>query len=295
MFPRVWDSKHLITASKGYISCVYSGQDTESDSTNAITNNYKNVWPGYTFGDIMRRAFGANCVAIWLSTLSNVNKDQIMVTGHSRYGKQALLAAAMSDYIKGSAPNAGGTYGENPIRYTTNKYNTETTNSMTNKDWPTYNLRYFVGRESKLPVDMNSLEALIAPNPLIIGIAVNDIGGNPWGVEQAYQTTKKLYNFLGVPDKVLLRAHWGGHNFADADLIAYLDFFDYALGRTSTKPSYPLFYDYTFEKWKQKSGENINPLNYPEKSLNDLLKDDSGKSITTTGAWESKKIKIIEP
>ncbi|MEO9050816.1 MAG: alpha/beta fold hydrolase, partial [Ginsengibacter sp.] len=46
------------------------------------------------------------------------------------------------------------------------------------------------------------------------------------------------------------------------DAENYLDFFDYIFGRSKIAPENKLFYDYSFEKWKQKSGESIDPMKF---------------------------------
>ena len=76
-------------------------------------------------------------------------------------------------------------------------------------------LRFFYGRENKLPVDHNMFMALIAPRGLMLSTAINEGAGNPWGIEQAYfLQVSKVYKFL-APKTTLLYAY-------GMDYIVYL-------------------------------------------------------------------------
>jgi len=74
----------------------------------------------------------------------------------------------------------------------------------------------------------------------------------------------------------------------------YLDFFDYAFGRSDHKPENRLFYDYSFEKWLALSGEHVDLSDFPEQSPANLLQIKPGEKITSASGWKSKKAKIRE-
>lgn len=52
-------------------------------------------YPEYDWATLSVWAWGYSRVVDYLVTLENVDKDKIVVTGHSRGGKTALLAGAM--------------------------------------------------------------------------------------------------------------------------------------------------------------------------------------------------------
>ena len=58
----------------------------------------------------------------------------------------------------------------------------------------------------------------------------------------------------------------------------YLDFFDYVFKRGGHKPRTSFVYDYSFEKWREISGEKINPQDYSVRNLDNLRTD-----LKTTG------------
>src|SRR5690606_19463839 len=215
--------------------------------------------------------------------------------GLSRNGKQALWAAAHDERIKAVVPISGGTGGENPFRYTADKYNNETMELLTRfaPHWFHPRLRFFVGRENKLPVDQNSLMAMIAPRGLMLTSSITETAGNPWGIEQAYLSAKKVYDFLGVGDHIAIDLRQGLHAPSPSDMEKYVDFFDYVFGRGKIKPDNKLYYNYSFSKWKKLSGEEIDPFKYKIKGIKDLLEDNEQNNIVDVNGWEKKRDEII--
>ncbi len=279
---------------RGYIGCRYSATDPKYGYPDDSEEYEKIWWPDYDFSTLMRWGWAASRAVDYLYTLENVNKDQIALTGLSRNGKQALMGAAFDERIKAVIPISGGTGSEDPFRYTNEKYDNESIAEITRNFpyWLHPRLRFFVGRENKLTVDQNLLMALVAPRGLMLTSSVFEDQGNPWGIEQAYLSAKKAYDFLGAGDKIAIDLRYGLHSPAARDIERYLDFFDYVFGRGGIKPENKLFYNYSFSKWLGLSGEDTDPLDYPEKGMADLLKDQEGKIINNTADWQEKADKI---
>ena len=61
-------------------------------------------------------------------------------------------------------------------------------------------LRFFAGREDRLPFDANLLVALIAPRACLMQYALNDEVSNTWGSEQTYHSALRAYQLLGRPE-----------------------------------------------------------------------------------------------
>lgn len=275
---------------RGYIGCRFTATDPKYGYPDDSEGYEKLYWPQYDFSAIMRWGWAASRAIDYLHTLDNVNKDHIALTGLSRNGKMALWAAAYDERIKAVVPISGGTGGEDPFRYTTDKYFNETMPLLTwaRPHWLHPRLRLFTGWESKMPVDENSLMALIAPRGLMITSAITESAGNPWGIEQAYLSARTAYEFLGAEDKIALDLRWGLHSPAYRDMERYLDFFDYVFGRGNIKPGNELVYDYSFRKWLGLSREMIDPNSFPEKGIDDILTDINGKNIRNTEGWKEK-------
>jgi len=249
-----------IAVRRGYIGCVYAGADDKDD-----TKNFDALYPEYSFSKLMKRAWASSRAVDYLYTLPQVDTLRIGITGHSRNGKQSLLAGAFDERIKAVVSSSGGTGGENPFRYTDDPYDNENIDDITKNfpDWFHPNLRLFIGKEDKLPVDQNSLISLIAPRGLLLSSAITETEGGPWGIEQAYESAKEVYRFLNAGDKLGILFRNGRHGTSARDIENYIDFFDFVFGRSIRAPENKLYYDYSFQKWVNQSGEHINPLDFP--------------------------------
>ena len=292
VFLTQWNHREwaMVAVRRGYIGCVYAGADAKDD-----TEQYSEIWAGeYDFTRLMRRAFGAYRAIDYLYTLPYVAKDKIGITGHSRNGKLSLMAAAFDERIAACIPSSGGTGAEVPWRYNSINYDIEDISWLSTAvpAWLHPRLRFFIGREHKLPVDQNSFMALIAPRGLMLSTAINEGASNPWGIEQAYHATKKVYKFLGQENNLAIRSRYGEHSVSARDMEDYIDFFDYVFKRSDHKPESKLFYKYSFEGWAQQSGEKINPQDFSRKGLDDLDIDAANNKITTVGDWERKRADI---
>jgi pimeloyl-ACP methyl ester carboxylesterase len=250
-----------VAVRRGYIGCVYAGADSKDD-----TKNYGRVYPDYSFATLMKRAWGASRVIDYLYTLPMVDTNSIALAGHSRNGKQSLMAAAFDGRIKAVISSSGGTGGEMTFRFSDDRFDSESIEEITHNfpDWFSPRLNLFTGREQKLPVDQNSLMSLIAPRGLMIVSAITEDQGNPWGVEQSYKSVQTVYHFLHADSNIAILIRRGRHQHAAREIEDYLDFSDYIFGRSDKGPENRLYYNYSFDKWKKLSGENIDPLDFPK-------------------------------
>lgn len=276
-----------VAVRRGYVGCIYAGADSKDD-----TEDYSEIWAGkYDFTRLMRRAYGASRAVDYLYTLPFVDREKIGITGHSRNGKQSLIAAAFDQRITACIPSSGGTGAEMPWRYCSINYDIEDIALLAcaQPSWLHPRLRFFIGREDKLPVDQNSFMALIAPRGLMLSTAINEGASNPWGMEQAYHASQKVYKFLEASDRLAIRSRYGLHSVSARDMEEYIDFFDYVFDRSDRKPENRLLYKYSFDDWRKRSGEQVDPEKYPAKGMDDLEKSAAaGEKITTVAEWERK-------
>ena len=280
-----------IAVRRGYMGVVYAGADAKDD-----TEAYMNLYPDDDWSTLMRRAWGAHRAVDYLYTLPSVDTSKIAITGHSRNGKQSLLAAAFDDRITAVISSSGGTGGEFPYRFTDEQHANESIEYLNARrtHWFHPRIRFYTGREHKLPIDQNSLMALIAPNALLLSSSIREGGGgDPWAIEQMYVSLTNVYQFLGVPDKLGIRFRDGGHAVAARDIEAYMDWLDIQFGRKDLPWDNKLYYDYTFEKWKTLSQEQINPDDFPAVTAN-ILTNRRGGEIRTLTEWTHKKEEIKE-
>lgn len=279
-----------IAVKRGYIGLVYAGADAKDD-----TRQYLALYPEHDWTTLMTRAWGAQRAIDYLYTLDEVDKSKIAIAGHSRNAKQSLLAAAFDDRITAVISSSGGTGAEVPYRYTDGTHNNESIDYLASRrtHWLHPRLRFYWGREHKLPIDQNSLMALIAPNALLLSSSIREWAGDPWAIEQLYNSLSEVYRFLGVPDKLGIRLRDGEHAVEARDLEAFMDWLDIQFKRKNIPWKNKLFYGYSFNKWKSLSKEKIDLRSFPDISPNQrLLTKSAGKKIRTVNEWKQKKAGI---
>lgn len=245
----------------------------------------------------MTRAWGAHRAVDYLYTVDKVDELKIAIAGHSRNGKQSLLAAAFDERITAVISSSGGTGGEFPYRYTDDRHNNESIEFLFSRrtHWGHPRIRFYAGREHKLPIDQNSLMALIAPNSLLLSSSIREGGGDPWAIEQLYLSLSKTYDFLGAQEKIGVYLRDGVHAVSERDIEAFVDWLDIQFKRKDLPWENEVFYNYSFSKWKTLSGENFDPKNFPVNSgIGNVFKTGKGKKRITKKDWDRKKVIIQE-
>lgn len=219
---------------RGYIGCIYFAADPLYGSPDD-SDGFVEVYPEYDFSVVGRWAWAAMRAVDYLYTLPEVNRAQIGISGHSRNGKQALVAAAFDERITAAIPSSGNTGEGNPWRFTTDPFVNESLEQITSNfpGWFHPRLRFFAGREHKLPVDQNLLMAMVAPRGLLMASAYSEGQGAPWGFEQAFRSVQTVYRFLDAEQKLGLSLRPGEHATTAEDIEQYVDFFDTVFGRSS--------------------------------------------------------------
>lgn len=262
-----WTHRHWgqLAVRRGYIACIYAGADSKDD-----TQAYQALYPEYDFTALMRRAWGASRVVDYLQTRKEVNAKQIAITGHSRNGKQSLWAGAFDDRISAVISSSCGTGGVTPYRFTDPQYYTQTLDNIAANaaHWFQPRLRFFFGREDKLPIDQNLLLSLIAPRHLLLHSSIIEQQLSPWATEQTYQSVKKVYNFLDASSNVGVFPRYGEHAVTTRDLEKCIDFLDQKFGRSKEVWQNELYYEFDWNTWSEAQQSQLSNLNkLPKVSL----------------------------
>jgi len=276
-------------ARRGYAVCSF-------DRVDAFMA--KDVYTGYDCNQLVWWAYAAGRCIDHLYTLNEVDRSRIAVVGHSRGGKTALIAAALDERIAAAiASHPGAGSGQvAPWRYLGEKFGGETLESST-LSFPYWNhprLRFFAGRENKLPFDSHFMMSLVAPRALLVTQGDADDVGECWGAQQAYLASMKVYELLGHPERLNITFHSGGHALSDGALEAYVDWLDMQFGRKPFHFAEELMYTYTFDRWREVTGERVRVSGFPERGLDDLRVAHDGGLIQTREAWETKRSAIRE-
>jgi hypothetical protein len=182
--------------SAGVIGLVNKGQPRTPDDWGALR-----AW-----------AWGASRAFDYLSTDSTVDAKRIGVEGVSRYGKAALLTAALDQrfatVLVGSSGKGGATllrrnYGEAVASLATGEYYWMAGNFLK------YDAAKLVSgakplNAGDLPVDSHELIALVAPRPVFLSYGIPERGDAHWldhqGSFMAGVAAGPVYALLGVKD-----------------------------------------------------------------------------------------------
>jgi hypothetical protein len=202
------------------------------------------------WGALSAWAWGASRVLDYFETDKSVDAKQAGIEGHSRYGKAALLAAALDPRWAIVFPSCSGEGGAKPSRRNWG----EALDNVASSHWFAGNFRKYAGHWNDLPVDANELIALVAPRPVFLNGGTGDQWADPHGAFLAAFSAGPVYRLLGkkdlgstempAPDTALtsgelaFRYHAGPHSDAP-DWPAFLQFAQRYLKTPGSPPSAP--------------------------------------------------------
>ena len=211
----------------GYVVAEYIRTDLDPDRADVV-GMAQGAYPHFDHATIAVWAWGASRVVDYAWNEPWCDRTKIAVTGHSRGGKTALLAAALDDRFALCAPNGSGAGGAGSYRICDEK--AESLGAITDPKrfayWFHPRLRTFDGKESRLPFDQHFLKALVAPRPLIQTEASEDLWANPRGTQETHIAAKEVYRWLGAEDRIAMVQRPGRHNQNAEDWRALLDFME---------------------------------------------------------------------
>lgn len=261
--PRTWPWVSTAVR-RGYLACIYFAGDPIFGPADD-SDRFIDVYPDYDFSCLARWAWAGMRAVDYLRTLPEVDKEKIAIAGHSRHSKQALLAAAFDNRIAAVIASSGNTGECDPWRYTTDMFANESIEQITGvfPHWFHPRLRFFAGREHKLPVDQHLLMAMVAPRGLFMYSAYAEHEGNPFGFEQAFPSVRKVYQFLGQPGNIWLNLRDGEHPTTAEDVETFCDFLDTVFGRHTYPRREVWINGYTFDRWKNITGESLDLGSFP--------------------------------
>ncbi|MBO5762901.1 MAG: acetylxylan esterase, partial [Lentisphaeria bacterium] len=237
---------------RGYASATICYHDIHPDVTGHTGDSvFRLFFEPEQYDSIRQRysiigawAWGLSRALDCLEQQEGIDPRRVAVYGHSRLGKTALWAGAtdrrFAMVISNDSGCAGGAlhkrkFGENLSLHF--QWHLERNVPV----WFVDAAQQFIFREEDMPFDQHELLALIAPRPLAVGTASEDLEADPYGEFLACQAASNVYALYGAEGlgecsmpapgngcgkEISFHCRPGKHELLPEDWSWYLDFAD---------------------------------------------------------------------
>lgn len=200
---KAWSIEHIID--RGYaVATIYYGDILpDNNDLNGGVLPYFRKSGGQEHGPLDMHAIAAWAWGLhrgvdYLVTDKEVDPKRIVVFGHSRNGKSALVAGAFDERIAAVIPHQAGCGGTAPSRRKNPKGETVTIINKNFPHWFNANFKKLSGQEEKIPFDQHCLVALCAPRPVLLSNGDQDQWADPPGQFDMLVAARPVYRLLGV-------------------------------------------------------------------------------------------------
>ena len=223
---------------RGYGLATVARVDVEPDYPEGWKHGVRAIYPG-DWGAIGAWSWSLSRALDCLEKDPDIDARHVVVIGHSRLGKTALWTGAQDERFAMVISNDSGEGGAAIARRCFGE-----TIALMNKNFPHWfcgQFEKYGDRENDLPVDAHMLLALIAPRPVYVASASEDLWADPKGEFLACRNAEPVYRLLGtdglgigeiptvntpVGTTIGYHRRKGKHDITEYDWAQYLAFAD---------------------------------------------------------------------
>lgn len=198
-----WNLALILSRGYGVATAYYGDLQLDRKDITALPDDFnkwydpqKEIKPDSAeWGAIGIWAWGLSRMLDYLENDPLVNAKKVAVIGHSRLGKSALWAGAQDKrfamVISNSSGEGGAAITRRKFGETIKRINTSFPH------WFADNFKKYNDKEELLPVDFHQLMALIAPRPLYVASASEDLWADPVGEYTSLYQAGEIYRMYG--------------------------------------------------------------------------------------------------
>lgn len=249
---REWRWPYEMIIERGYaVATIYAGEITPDYDGGFSEGVHKGYFsdgqkrPGpHEWGAVAAWAWGLQRGVDYIMQDNDLDNSGIIVIGHSRLGKAAMVAGAFDERIAVIIPSQAGCGGTSP-----NRFNTGESVERINRVFPHWfndTFKKFGDQVERLPFDQHSLVALAAPRPVLLTNATEDEWADPVGQFNMLVAATPVFEMHGVEgisttafpmENKLIDSRLGyfirpgRHDMTETEWQVWMNFCDRHLGR----------------------------------------------------------------
>jgi hypothetical protein len=240
-----WPIKEILARGYGFVT-AYPGDfllDDAGFARDGLLGELGSEQESEQWGAIGGWAFGLSRLLDWIESEAGLDGSRVAVLGHSRMGKAALWAGAQDERFALVISNDSGCAGAALSR---RRFGESVSTIQTLfPHWFAPAFRAYADNESALPVDQHQLLAAIAPRPVYVASAADDLWADPkgeflalhaafpaWALHGAVSPLPREFPEIGASSSGAVGHHLraGDHDLTSLDWDHFLEFADRHLG-----------------------------------------------------------------